>query len=189
MVTRELIVSSPNHGTHTIFYDEADAAKVEPHSWCLVAGHGTLYAKRSLPRRKDGSRPSPLQMHREINGTPKGMSTLHLNGNGLDNRRSNLMSGSRALNMLCRGPTKQNTTGFRGVYECGDSKKNPFTAKIQYNNRVLHLGHYQEKVVAAQVVDMKLVELEPDLFIRAPWWLNFPKRIDEYLAESFIKKL
>jgi hypothetical protein len=46
-------------------------------------------------------------------------------------------------NMMNRGKTRQNTTGHKGVYLCGDSKLNPYSAKIQKDKKVYCLGHYK----------------------------------------------
>ena len=126
MKTKEIIVESRIHGTHTILYDEEDASKVEPYTWTIVKGHGTYYARRNLPR-KDGIRPTPLVMHRELANCPSGMMVDHKNGNGLDNRKENLRVCTMSQNMMNRGKTRLNSTGFKGVYKTGDSQLNFFT--------------------------------------------------------------
>ena len=172
--TRELIIKSKTHGVHTILYDDGDADKIEPYSWLIMKGHSTYYAKRSLPRRTDGSRPTPLSLHRELIRCPKGMMVDHVNGNGLDNRRENLRICTMSQNMMNRDKTNQNSTGFKGVYKTGDSKLNPYSAKIQKDKKVYSLGHYKTAEEAARVRDRKAIELHGKFA-----YTNFPK--EDYL--------
>ncbi len=156
---KQLIIES-KHGTFTVQYDAEDAHKVEPYKWSIMEGHATYYAKRNLPRRSDGSRPSPLLMHREITECPKGMVIDHKNENGLDNRRENLRPCTRSENMMNRGKTRFNSTGYKGVYKPGDSKLNPYSAKIQKNKKVYCLGRYKTPEEAARAYDKKAKELD-----------------------------
>jgi len=173
--TRELIIKSKTHGVHTILYDDGDADKIEPYSWSIMKGHGNYYyAKRNLPRRADGSRPAPLLLHRELTECPKGMMVDHVNGNGLDNRRENLRICTMSQNMMNRDKTSQNSTGFKGVYKTGDSKLNPYSAKIQKDKKVYCLGHYKTAEEAARVRDRKAIELHGKFA-----YTNFPK--EDYL--------
>ena len=140
---KKLLIESKTHGAQTILYDEEDAPMIEPYRWTLMKGYSTFYAKRSLPRRPDGSRPTALLLHREVTVCPKGMMVDHKNGNGLDNTRDNLRICTMSQNMMNRKKTRQNSTGYKGVYKTGDSKLNPYSAKIQKNGKVYCLGHYK----------------------------------------------
>jgi len=170
MNTRELIIESAKHGVHTILYDKEDAHKVEPYMWTIVKGYSTFYARRNLPRRVDGSRPTALLLHREITSCPKGMRIDHRNHNGLDNRRENLRVATASENMMNRGKTRQNSTGYKGVYKTGDSMLNPYNAKIQKDKKVYCLGHYKTAEEAARVYDKKAIELFGEFAV-----LNFPE--------------
>lgn len=168
---KELIIESSKHGTHTMLYDDRDADKIEPFRWSITKGHGNYYyAKRNLPRRADGSRPAPVSAHRELTECPKGMMVDHRNGNGLDNRQENLRVCTMSQNMMNRGKTRQNSTGFKGAYKTGDSKLNPYSAKIQKNKKVYCLGHYRTAEEAARAYDKKATELHGEFAT-----LNFPK--------------
>lgn len=54
-------------------------------------------------------------LSRKIIQTPKGMDTDHIDGNTLDNRRSNLRPVSRADNIRNRHAPPPGASGFRGV--------------------------------------------------------------------------
>ena len=182
---KQLIIES-KHGTFTVLYDAEDAHKVEPYKWSIMEGHDTYYAKRSLPRRADGSRPSPLLMHREITECPKGMVVDHENKNGLDNTRENLRVCTRSENMMNRGKTKFHSGKYKGVYKTGDSKLNPYSAKIQKNKKVYCLGHYKTPEEAAIVYDKKAKELDEEYAYQ-----NFKKAKEldeEYAYQNFSDK-
>ena len=161
----ELVIESITHGTHTVLYDEQDAHKIEPWAWTLSKGHGTYYAARRTPRPNR----TTILMHREVTDCPKGSMIDHINGNGLDNRRSNLRVCTMSENMMNRSKTRQNSTGYKGVYNTGDSKLNPYRAKIQKNSKVYCLGHYNTPEEAARAYDAKAKELFGEFA-----HLNFP---------------
>ena len=159
MEKRELIIESPKHGVHVVQYDAPDADKIEPYTWYLMKGHSTYYAKRNLPRRADGSRPTPILLHRDLAGCSKGMMVDHINGNGLDNRQENIRICTMSQNMMNRSKTRDNSTGYKGVYKTGDSKLNPYSAKIQKDGKVYCLGHYKTAEEAYEVRKKKEKEL------------------------------
>ena len=173
MEKRELIIESPKYGRHIVQLDEEDWDKVSQYKWYLMRGHSTYYAKRNLPRRADGSRPAPISLHRDLAGCPKGMMVDHINGNGLDNRKENIRICTMSQNMMNRSKTVQNSTGFKGVYKTGDSKLNPYSAKIQKDGKVYCLGHYSAAEEAARSYDRKAIELFGEFAV-----LNFP--IEDY---------
>ena len=69
-----------------------------------------------------------------------------------------------------RGKTSQNSTGHKGVYKTGDSKLNPYSAKIQKDGKVYCLGHYRTAEEGAKAYDEKA----KDLFGKFAK-LNFPE--------------
>lgn len=78
-------------------------------SWYL---HSEGYAVRE---EWNGGNKKRFRMHREINKTPKGMDTDHINGNRLDNRRDNLRTCTRSKNLQNARVRDSNRTGYKGV--------------------------------------------------------------------------
>jgi hypothetical protein len=78
-------------------------------------------------------------MHRTILGiTDKNIIVDHINGNKLDNRRSNLRECNLSQNSTNRRLKATSRSGFKGVYWAIDSKK--WRARITSNHVVYHLG-------------------------------------------------
>ena len=79
------------------------------------------------------------RMHRVIMDAPSHLFVDHINGNGLDNRRSNLRLCTHAENLRNRSKTKDNTTGFKGV----SMKPNgTYCAEIMTNYKKTYIGTF-----------------------------------------------
>jgi hypothetical protein len=92
-----------------------------------------------------------IQMHRLILDAPKEMQVDHINGNGLDNRRSNLRLATSTENARNRDKFKNNTTGYKGVSRQKGRKK--FRAQIYANGKAIYLGWYDTAREAALAYD------------------------------------
>ena len=68
--------------------DDDDYEELSKFKWCAVKIKKWYYAVHYSPQ--NNSQSHQLYMHAVIAGTPVGMHTDHINGNGLDNRRENL---------------------------------------------------------------------------------------------------
>jgi hypothetical protein len=73
-------------------------------------------AVRSETIKKDGKyRSKSILMHKLIMETPSGMNTDHINGDRLDNRKSNLRICTHKENQRNMKMHKDNTSGYKGV--------------------------------------------------------------------------
>ncbi len=84
---------------------------------------------------------------RRMLGTPipEGYQVDHENRNGLDNSRSNLRLATAAQNMMNKGLTSANQSGYKGV--CFDH--NTWKANIWVNGKSKHIGTYENAFDAA----------------------------------------
>ena len=105
---------------------------------------GKWYAVRS----ENGRR---VFMHRQLLNAPPGMQVDHANGDGLDNRKSNLRLATSAQNNRNRDKTKRNSTGYKGVSRQKGRRK--FRAQIQVNGKAIYLGWYDSPRDAALAYD------------------------------------
>lgn len=154
---------------HVAIIDEADLPLIRTHIWAYQSGG---YAYRS-----EGPRGAvkAVLMHRYLMQTPAGMDTDHINGNKLDNRRSNLRVATRAQNNVNRGLTPNNTTGLKGVHAPEETIHGPvWLASIVVNDRGVHLGRYASPEDAGRAYDIAAAQHFGEYA-----QLNFPDRIHE----------
>jgi hypothetical protein len=125
--------------------DDADFEWLMQWNWRL-GGHG--YALRNVK----GNYGKSIYMHREIMGTPTGMDTDHINGDKLDNRRSNLRICNRGRNIINAPKHKGNKTSvFKGVSLHRHTGK--WEAYINVDKKRIYLGLYPTPEEAARVYD------------------------------------
>lgn len=110
----------------------------------------TVYAYRHV-RRVNG-KDTTQKLHRFILGvTDPKVEVDHKQGNGLDNRRSNLRKATHAQNMRSGRMRRNNKTGFKCVYWHTKGKK--WIARITVNGKMLHLGLFTTIQEAADAYD------------------------------------
>lgn len=91
---------------------------------------------------------SVLRMHRLVLNANDGEFVDHINGNKLDNRRSNIRICNGAENRRNVGLRKNNISGYKGVYFA--KPKGFFTAQITFENKKIHLGCFTCPIEAAR---------------------------------------
>lgn len=104
-----------------------------------------------------------VMLHAFLTGWPL---TDHINGDGLDNRRSNLRPATHAQNMRNRRKNWNNTSGFKGV---SLTENGTWRARITIDNRRVSLGCFADRIEAARAYDRAAQDLHGE-FAR----LNFP---------------
>lgn len=75
----------------------------------------------------------------------------HVNGDGLDNRRSNLRPATVAQNNRNRRPTVGTSSQFKGVRWYPPREK--WNARIGHNGKLRHLGYFEDEIEAAKAYD------------------------------------
>ena len=150
--TVEFIINSRKYGEFKVLLDAKNIDRILQHRWTLHGGH-TNWCKYAT-NNKVGT------MHRLILNTPKDMYTDHINGNGLDNRESNLRICTPAENSRNAKAGPNNTSGFKGVSYMQPTKKmtastllKPWIASIQSQRKNTTIGLYATKEAAALAYD------------------------------------
>lgn len=116
--------------------DAADVPLVEGWNWYACVGkYGHAYAYRAIKR--DGKHRS-APMHRQIMG-PSERLVDHIDGDGLNNRRSNLRLATPQQNIVNRVMDRRNKLGIKGV----DISNGKYRACIQKDGRTIFLGRYE----------------------------------------------
>lgn len=124
--------------------DAEDYKEISRHKW---AYHCNGYAFRS---KWVNGKNHCILMHRVIAGTPSKKVTDHINGNKLDNRRSNLRVCTIAENLYNQGLRTDNKSGTRGV--SWDSRRRLWRARANKFRKEHHIGRFStlEEAVTAR---------------------------------------
>lgn len=136
-----------NHCSQKCIIDMDDLNRVKEHGW-VVTKMG--YARSNRKKNK-------VLMHRLVLNYYGKKSIDHINGNKLDNRKSNLRICSQGENIQNAKTRKDNKSGFRGVSWHKQSKK--WFAVISFNKKRFSLGYFGNKTDAAKVYNEKALEL------------------------------
>jgi hypothetical protein len=127
--------------------DDDDFERLNQFKWhALRNGPRIWYAVRLVRPDPDGPQRAVL-MHRLIIGNHSGW-TDHINGDGLDNRRSNLRVCTRSQNLANSKLRSDNTSGFKGV--CRFAVKRPTSKKWRAKLAGQLVGNFHTKEEAAQ---------------------------------------
>lgn len=140
--------------------DEADYPKVAGASWVLNS--------KGYPSATIGGR--TVFMHRYLVDAQKGEYVDHINGNILDNRRSNLRKCTQSQNLAASKP--RGSSKYKGVRK--HSKVEKWYAGIKVDGKFIYLGLFDKEEEAARAYDRKAIELRGE-FART----NFPR--EDYL--------
>lgn len=114
----------------TTILDKEDWEKFSKYKWRLLY----KYAVRS--KRIAKNKYINVFLHKEILGAKQGQIVDHKNGDGLDNRRSNLRFATISQNKYNQKIYKSNTSGYKGVSQ----KNGKYQARITHNKKRIYLG-------------------------------------------------
>jgi hypothetical protein len=148
--------------------DDGDYQWASAYKW--HASHGKWpYARRSY--KADGTNKAVL-LHRAILGIVEAGREVygdHVNGNVLDNRRSNLRICDNALNQANRRPRRGRTTSYKGVRREPTGK---WSSRVAIDGVQTFLGCFSTPEEAARAYDEAALEQWGE-FAR----LNFPRHL------------
>lgn len=133
---------------HTLV-DEADYEHLNQFKWHYTADG---YAAR----RDKAQNWKYVYMHRVITNPIEKLEVDHINGDKLDNRRSNLRTCSKSQNGANKTKQSNNTSGYKGV--TWNRRDKLWLARININRKSFHLGVYIDKNDAARAYNRAAVE-------------------------------
>ena len=112
------------------------------------------------------------RMQRFITDCPSNKVVDHINGNTLDNRRSNLRICTRSQNTKNNQKRRNTVCVFKGVIIDPRQKSNPYRARLRYMYKLYDAGYFSTEVMAAMAYDI----MARDLFGEFAT-LNFPSAL------------
>jgi len=118
----KVMVSDEDYDYLSQFHWQADKDNT------VNGGTGIIGKKRAL-------------MHRIIMKAPRHLEVDHIDGNRLNNRRSNLRLCTSSQNKMNRGIRKDTKSGYKGVSWHKQRKK--WTARIKAEGKYKHLGLFE----------------------------------------------
>jgi hypothetical protein len=136
--------------------DFCDWWKVQGYDWSVNINPNVVYAV-------SWGQGTPVYMHKLIR--PSLGMVDHEDGNGLNNRRSNLRPATKSQNAM-NNARAVGASGYRGVTVRGPS----FRALLSYNNKRIHIGTYDTAEEAARAWDKAAKEMHGPFAV-----LNFPE--------------
>lgn len=121
--------------------DDKDYQVLKDFKWAITK----RYVYKTKPFQLKGEK----RMHRIIMKAQKGQEVDHIDGNPLNNQRSNLRLCSKAQNRANRKLNANNKSGYKGVSWHIPTQK--WLAHIKHNYKTYHLGLFLNKHEAAAV--------------------------------------
>lgn len=132
--------------------DDDDYAQVSKYNWQLDRGYAKVSIHLGRSKKwKPGSYKyeyKRIYLHRLIMNAPDGVEVDHINGNRLDNRKSNLRLCSRKENSAnCRARKSKSYSKYKGVSKAKRSLG--WTAQIMVDGKSIYLGTHPSEEAAA----------------------------------------
>lgn len=143
-----------------VMVDDEDYAYLNQFNWQVGKDNTVKTHKNKLLEER--------LIHRVIMKPSKNQEIDHIDGNRLNNQKSNLRYATSSQNKANRGPRKDNKSGYKGVSWHKQRKK--WTARIKNGSKYEHLGLFQNKIDAAKTYNIKAIE-----YYGSYAWLNIIK--------------
>lgn len=147
----------PDHSTRFISLTQGKVTAVDAvdfdwlnqWKWCANYQHGLWYAVRSTHGKHTERK--RIRMHRLIMDASTNTQVDHEDGDGLNNRRSNLRFSTQLQNTWNKRRGRRNTSGFKGV--SWHSRDLRWIAHVGVNFKLMHLGYFATAEEAARAYD------------------------------------
>jgi hypothetical protein len=150
----EIANVSLNRG-YTAIIDAADVEMVSRYTWCAAESKRadgsvrTVYVVTSIAK-EDGKR-AGLRLHRLLTNAPEDKEVDHINGDALDNKRSNLRVVTGGLNNYNMRLSTRNKSGYKGVFFCRPMWK--WATSISVEKKPWVIGYFDNPIDAAKLYD------------------------------------
>lgn len=111
-------IHSKKYGSKLVRISDEDLQRVAKYNWSIKPSGNTFYAHTNVNNKT-------ITMHRYILDLQSDESIVdHIDGNGLNNTRNNMRIVDKAINARNRKIISTNTSGYAGVTQAYDNKRN-----------------------------------------------------------------
>jgi hypothetical protein len=128
--------------------DEEDYYLFKKYRWSpyIMRGKKRYVVSQNIPNRNN----KKVRLHRLILGVnnPK-ILVDHINGNGFDNRKTNLRLCNCSQNKSNSKKQSINSSGYKGVFVVKRYNKERYVSYIRHNYKLYYLGVFDNKIDAA----------------------------------------
>lgn len=136
--------------------DDEDYNRVVQYKWCAHNERGRWYATASSHNPPVNGVYPVLRMHRYILDPPHHLDVDHIDGNGLNNQKSNIRIVTRRENLQNLHIKK--SSKYPGV--CFDKPAGKWLARLRIGKTRKHVGHYNTEEEAATAYVNAVAALE-----------------------------
>lgn len=165
-MVKELVLSKG----HITIVDDEDYEWLSQWKWTAKKGSGRYAKVYAYRNQKANGTQTHIALHRLIADCPKGLVVDHINGDTLDNRRSNLRICTQKDNARNSSAPINSPTGFKGAVlrPCGKR----WQSRIRVDGRMLHLGMFSTLAEALLAYDAAAIHYFGEFAN-----LNFPDEV------------
>lgn len=149
----EITIPTEKFGDKVVLIDDEDYALIKDYKWHVMCDKGNFYARCNTF--VNGKRKSP-KMHRVIMRVShiERPHVDHKNGNGLDNRKSNLRLATIAENSRNVGTNSRSVTGYKGVsLYTKNHMAGWYAVRLRKKNKTYFGGYFKDVIEAAKKYD------------------------------------
>lgn len=151
-----------------VLIDNEYYSRISKYKYCANKIGNTFYAIRTITIRSQNKiknikwKGKAIYMHRTImeyilkRKLKSNEEIHHINGNGLDNRKVNLIVVTRSQHLSSSKKRKDCTSQYKGVYWRKDCQK--WCATITSKQKTNHLGNFDNEIEAAKVYNKAAIE-------------------------------
>lgn len=130
-----------------LLVDDEDFDFLSQYRWYSQVGKGTFYAHTKIDNKW-------VYVHRLLAKTPIGMFTDHIDGNGLNNCKSNLRIVSVRENNLNRKMNVNSQHKYKGVWKINGKQRWIAVIYALNRKRATYLGTFNDEIDAAKAYDV-----------------------------------
>lgn len=137
---------------YELLIDDEDYQIIKEHKIGFEKCANKIYARFSKNK-------TDYRLHRFLANPPDGYCVDHINGNTLDNRRSNLRICTKSENNFNKSIQCDNKTGYKGVtFDAQTTSKNKYRLEFWYKNKRILRKRFGSPIEAAKEYDKLALE-------------------------------